>query len=132
MKKLLTIFFMALMPFLMFGQGSHAISHVDGVKKPGSIIESNRFGYNFTDPESSYIDFGQVSDSTDASGDVVVTHTLADSVYFVQTTYADSTYRMLGVHSKNDSTFSIRVFDNTGAAQDSVPILIDWIARKNY
>lgn len=52
-----------------------------------------------------------VSDTTDATGDIVVAHDFGTSSFTVTATSVGTDYRVVNVVSRNDTTFVLRVYD---------------------
>jgi hypothetical protein len=71
-----------------------------------------------------------VSDTTNATGDIVVAHGFKSSNFTVTATPVGTAYRVVNVVSKNDTTFVLRVYD---AVADTVlktkAVTVGYIAR---
>lgn len=75
-----------------------------------------------------------VSDTTDGSGDITITHGLigADTSFIVTAVATGTTFSNVQVHTKTTTTFKIRFFDAAGAAQTSTAVTCDWRAEQDY
>lgn len=71
---------------------------------------------------------GQVSGSTDGSGDIVVSTTMPDATFSVNVVVAGTTPYIITAHTKTTSGFTLRVFDAAGVAVTSTAVTIDWEA----
>jgi hypothetical protein len=71
-----------------------------------------------------------VSATTDASGDLTITHGLGVTPSSVQATYGSSgSAQVLAVHTITSTTFKIRFrLSNTGAATASAAVVAYWLA----
>jgi len=79
--------------------------------------------------EDQLITSGNVSTSTDGSGDITVTHNLPDATFSAVVTPTGTTPYVVTVHNKTATTFDVRFFDTAGAAVVSTAVTFDWIAR---
>lgn len=71
-----------------------------------------------------------IADTTDASGNLVVDHTLASATFDIVITPADSVFWHPAVWNKTDTTFTIRVFDDDGAAVTETAVEFDYFIRR--
>ncbi len=74
---------------------------------------------------------GQRSGTTDGSGDITVTLPTAyeNSTYYVTCTGVGTATRIYNVQTgQTSSTFTVRVFNDAGAAVTSASVLFNWIA----
>lgn len=71
---------------------------------------------------------GAVSTTTDASGDVTVTHSLAATPLNVLATAGGTTFMVAQVHTITSTTFKIRFFDIAGAALAATAVTAYWEA----
>lgn len=98
-----------------------------------SITDSGNF-YTATDVEAALqelaIDQGSESASTDASGDLTVSHGLGTASVYVTAVATGTTFYNVQVHTKTSTNFKVRFFDAAGSAVASTAVTLDWIARK--
>ena len=73
---------------------------------------------------------GAINESTDSSGDIVVTHNLGNADVRISHTVNGTTPYVVTVHTRNTNDFKFRVYDMTGAAVASTAVSIDWVAKK--
>lgn len=81
------------------------------------------------DPTVIQVNHANESGTTDASGDLTVTHNLGSSTFAVSATATGTTFYNVQVHTKTSTTFKIRFFDAAGAAVASTAVTADWIAK---
>jgi hypothetical protein len=92
---------------------------------PASTAAFNSSGRLIQVPEK----WGTISTSTDASGDIVVTHGMGTTPTSVQVTVTGTTPYVVTVHSIDATNFTVRFYDMTGAAVTSTAVTATWHAK---
>ena len=73
---------------------------------------------------------GNISNTTDGSGDITVTHGLPDATFSSTVTATGTTAVLTTVHTKTATTFKVRFYSaTTGSALTATPVTADWIAK---
>lgn len=71
-----------------------------------------------------------VSDTTDATGDIVIAHDFGTSNFTVTATTVGTAYRVVNVVSKNDTAFVLRVYDAVAdTSLKAKAVTVGYIAR---
>jgi hypothetical protein len=72
---------------------------------------------------------GAISTTTDASGDVTVTHGMGTTPTSVQVTITGTTPYVVTVHTIGSTNFTVRFFDMAGVALNAVAVTATWHAK---
>jgi hypothetical protein len=106
--------------FFLYGYGSGNITGTPAksisVTSAGKLIETAE-------------KYAAISTTTDASGDVTVTHGMGTTPTSVQVTVTGTTPYVVTVHTIGATTFTVRFYDMAGVALNAVAVTATWHAK---
>lgn len=139
--------------YKLFVDGDAAINGTAGILIKGgttaerSIGQAGMFRFNSSENKFEFYngtewvflldtneeDKGIESNTTDANGDIIITHSLSTDQISVTAKATGTTFYHVQVHSKTSTEFKVRVFEvSVGSAQavPSTAVTVDWHASK--